>query len=457
MEKIRNHKFYPWIVVGLLWVVALLNYMDRQMLSTMKSAMSIDIEELQTGEAFGILMAAFMWIYGLTSPVAGVIADRLNRKWLIVGSLFVWSSVTLMMGLTHDFDTLYTLRMIMGLSEALYIPAALALIADFHTGKSRSLAIGLHMTGLYVGQALGGFGANLSSQFSWQNTFFYFGLIGAAYSLILILLLHEAPARLERDNAPKVASEGTGNGILAGILNVLKSIYKLISSLPFWVMLLFFTATSLPGWATKNWFPTLFAQNLDLDMTTAGPWSTLVLAASSFIGVFLGGYISDRWVQSNVKGRVYTSAIGLALMSPALLLLGFGHSLIMVVGGGMLFGIGLGFFDTNNMPILCQFFSPRYRSTAYGLMNMTGVLAGGYITKMLGKSIDGMSLTERLVAKIDSFNILHVSDWSITQSIFKLYGDNKAGLDLSLLAMIVAFVVLIQLFVLRPKTDDMTD
>ncbi len=422
MDKLRNSKIYPWVVVGLLWVVALLNYMDRQMLSTMKDAMSFDITELQSGEVFGALMAAFMWIYGLASPFAGFIADRINRKWLIVGSLFVWSSVTLMMGLTDDFSTLYALRMIMGLSEALYIPAALALIADFHTGKSRSLAIGIHMTGLYVGQAMGGFGAKLSEILpSWHETFFYFGLVGAIYAVILMLFLYEAPARLERNKQDKADSllENT----TSSKVSVIGTLGTLFRSPAFWGMLLFFTATSLPGWATKNWLPTLFAENLGIEMTEAGPIATFTIAISSFIGVFLGGYISDRWVQSNVKGRVYTSAIGLSLMVPALFLLGFGHTLLMIVSGGVIFGIGLGFFDTNNMPILCQFFSSRYRSTAYGVMNMSGVLAGGYITKKLGESLDGANL----------------------------------GHDFALLAGIVALVVFVQLFVLRPTTDDMTD
>lgn len=111
---ISNKKYYPWIVVALLWGVALLNYMDRQMLSTMKSAMMIDITELESATNFGRLMAVFLWIYGLMSPVAGMIADRINRKWLIVGSLFVWSFVTLMMGYSTDFNQLYILRAIMG-------------------------------------------------------------------------------------------------------------------------------------------------------------------------------------------------------------------------------------------------------------------------------------------------------------------------------------------------------
>jgi MFS family permease len=155
----KNKKFYPWLVVALLWVVALLNYMDRQMLSTMQGAMKLDIVELQKAEAFGALMAVFLWIYGLVSPFAGVVADRVSRKKLVVGSLFVWSAVTYFMGYASDFTQLYWLRALMGVSEALYIPSALSLIADWHEGKSRSLAIGIHMTGLYVGQAVGGFGA----------------------------------------------------------------------------------------------------------------------------------------------------------------------------------------------------------------------------------------------------------------------------------------------------------
>jgi MFS transporter len=415
----KQSKYYPWVVVGLLWVVALLNYMDRQMLSTMKEAMSHSIPELEKAETFGNLMAAFMWIYGLMSPFAGAIADRMNRKWLIVASLFVWSSVTLLMGFTHDFSTLYILRMVMGLSEAMYIPAALALIADFHTGKSRSLAIGVHMTGLYVGQALGGFGAMLSHHLSWENTFIYFGLFGALYALVLATFLHETDAQLERIKNGAKTNESQSNGLN----NVVKSFGKILSSVPFWGMLIFFTATSLPGWATKNWLPTLFEQNLHLNMQVAGPISTATIALSSFIGVFVGGAISDRWVRTNVKGRVYTSAMGLGMMAPALAFLGFGSSYWSVIGGGFLFGFGLGFFDTNNMPILCQFFSSRYRSTAYGVMNMSGVIAGGYITKMLGKSTDAGNL----------------------------------GRDFGVMAVVILVVVFIQILILKPETDNMVE
>ena len=329
----KNSKIYPWIVVALLWGVALLNYMDRQMLSTMKDAMQVDIVELQSATNFGRLMAVFLWIYGLMSPISGMIADRLNRKWLIVGSLFVWSFVTYLMGVAETFNQVFWLRALMGVSEALYIPAGLSLIADYHGEKSRSLAVGIHMTGLYTGQAIGGFGATVAAAFSWHTTFHWFGIIGIAYAFVLVLFLRDKKEHVKVER-PEPSSK---NGEKAGLF---KGLSLLFSNIAFWVILLYFAAPSLPGWATKNWLPTLFAENLDIPMSQAGPMSTITIALSSFIGVILGGTLSDKWVQKNIRGRVYTGAIGLGLTIPSLLLLGFGHSFVAVVGAGLLFGIG---------------------------------------------------------------------------------------------------------------------
>ncbi|WP_278680702.1 MFS transporter [Leyella stercorea] len=382
----KNKKFYPWLVVALLWVVALLNYMDRQMLSTMQGAMKFDIVELQKAEAFGALMAVFLWIYGIVSPFAGVVADRVSRKKLVVGSLFVWSAVTYFMGYASDFTQLYWLRALMGVSEALYIPSALSLIADWHEGKSRSLAIGIHMTGLYVGQAVGGFGATIAATFSWHSTFYWFGIIGIAYSVVLALLLHDKP------KAAAAVAASPDPATLMKKESLWRGLSVVLSTWAFWVILIYFAVPSLPGWATKNWLPTLFADNLGLEMAQAGPMSTITIAASSFVGVLLGGVMSDKWVLRNIRGRIYTSAIGLGMTIPALILLGFGHSVVAVVGAGMLFGIGFGMFDANNMPILCQIISAKYRATAYGVMNMVGVFAGAAVTHLLGKWTDGGNL-----------------------------------------------------------------
>lgn len=411
-----NSKNYPWILVGLLWVVALLNYMDRQILATMRPAMQVDIVELQSATSFGYLMAIFLWIYGFMSPISGMIADKMSRKWLIIGSLFVWSGVTFAMGYATTFNQLYVLRAIMGVSEALYIPAGLSLIADFHSTKTRSLAVGIHMTGLYMGQALGGFGATVASAYSWQTTFHTFGFIGILYSIILIFFLRDKIVLAEPIQERDQIQIKKGTSLFSGLA-------LLFTNISFWIILFYFAIPSLPGWATKNWLPTLFAENLDIPMTLAGPLSTITIAASSFVGVIFGGILSDRWVQKNLKGRIYTSAIGLSLTIPSLLLLGFGSSLIHVIGAGVCFGIGFGMFDANNMPILCQFVSAKYRATAYGVMNMTGVFAGAYITNLLGKSTDAGNL----------------------------------GKDFAMLAVIVFVALIVQLAFLRPKFNDFVE
>ena len=375
---LQNKKFYPWLVVGLLWVVALLNYMDRQMLSTMQQNIANDIHALQNAEAFGALMAIFLWVYGISSPFSGAVADRVSRKWLIVGSLGVWSAVTYAMGLCHDFQSLMWLRGIMGISEALYIPSALSLIADYFTGRGRSLAIGLHMTGLYCGQALGGFGSMVASTWSWQQTFHWFGIIGVAYAIVLIFLLHEKSGR---GVAARPVPSGEAQGRKGGKESMLQSFGVVFSTMAFWVILFFFASSSIPGWATKNWLPTLFHDNLDLSMDWAGPMATLTIAVSSFIGVMIGGPISDCWVRSNVRGRIYTSAIGMAMMIPALVFIGLAHNAWLSVLAGLFFGIGYGMFDANNMPILCQFVSSRQRAMAYGLMNSVGVIMGAITTQ----------------------------------------------------------------------------
>lgn len=415
LSQFTSKQSYPWLVVAMLWFVALLNYLDRQMLATMKPFMEVDIAELITATNFGRLMAIFLWIYAFMSPISGIIADRLNRKWLIVISLFVWSAVTLAMGYARSMEQLYILRAAMGVSEAFYIPAALSLIADYHQGKTRSLAIGFHTSGIYLGQALGGFGATLAAGTSWQFTFHSFGLVGMVYSMVLIVFLRE-----KKTYTVDISKKHT----FSQELNAMgKGLAMLFTNIAFWVILFYFSAPSLPGWATKNWLPTLFSESLNMGMEQAGPLSTMTLALASLIGVLVGGYVSDRWVVKRLKGRVYTGAIGLGMTIPALLLIGYGSGLPMIVTGALLFGLGFGIFDVNNMPILCQFVPSRYRATGYGFMNLAGISAGAVITNELGKALDAGHINTVFMVMIGA----------------------------------VALAIILQLTVLNPKTINMTE
>lgn len=410
--KLSDRRFYPWMVVGLLWVVALLNYMDRQMLSTMQQSIGMSIPAVKDPVNFGRLMAIFLWIYGCISPAAGAVADRLSRKWIIVGSLGVWSAVTWLMGYCETFEQMYWLRALMGVSEALYIPAGLALIADYFTGSARSLAIGVHMTGLYMGQALGGFGATAAAEWSWQSTFQWFGVVGVVYAVVLMLLLRE-----KRVKTVPVKDKGRA----AGGESVWRTFAMIFSNGAFWVILFVFASSSLPGWGTKNWLPTLFGNSLGLSASEAGPLATITIALSSFVGVMVGGPLSDRWVRRNVRGRIYTSAIGLSMMIPALVCIGLGHDVYAAAGAALLFGVGYGMFGANNMPILCQFVPSHRRASAYGLMNMTGVFLGAAVTGLLGG----------------------------------LVSDGNLGVGFALMGGIVALAVVLQLTLLRPQSDNL--
>lgn len=412
----RNSKYYPWVVVGLLWFVALLNYLDRQMLSTMQPSMQMDIRELAIAENFGRIMGIFLLIYGLMSPIAGIIADRVNRKWLIVGSLFVWSAVTWGMGYAETYSQVYWLRALMGVSEALYLPTGLAMIADFHSSKTRSLAIGIHMSGLYTGQALGGFGATIAANYSWQTVFHWFGIVGIIYSVLLIFILFDKEGHAGTKTS-KLNVDPQKTPVKKA--SVLSSFGLILGTLSFWIMLFYFMAPSFPGWATKNWLPTLFSENLGVEMAKAGPMATISIAIASFFGVLIGGPLSDKWVQKNIRGRIYTSVIGLTLTIPSLILLGYGHSYVGLIGAAVLFGIGFGMFDTNNMPILCQIIPQKLRATAYGIMNMMGVFAGYIVTLMLGSSTDAGNL----------------------------------GADFSKLSIVVLVAVILMLIFVKPKPE----
>ncbi len=375
----RNHRT-AWLVVALLFPVALLNYLDRQMLATMGISIKADFPELQGvhgAENFGRLMSIFMWVYAFCSPASGFIADRVNRKWLIIFSLSVWSAVTLAMGHVHDYSTLYWLRAAMGLSEAFYIPAGLSLIADYHRGATRSLAVGLHMSGIYLGQALGGIGGWIAQDISWRTAFGSCGIIGVSYALVLAIFLREQTNH-ERNN---FGESGVNNSMLP-------TITPRIQWLGFVILVLCFSLPSLPGWAVKNWLPTLLQDRFLLDQKSSGLYATLTTASAGFFGVLLGGKVSDVLSRQNVRGRTWISALGLLLTVPALAGMGFAPTLPLVVICAAIYGLGFGLFDTNNMPILCQLAPSRFRATGYGLMNFTGIAAGAYLTPLLGKLKD---------------------------------------------------------------------
>ena len=359
---------YAWVVVALLWPVALLNYLDRQMVSSIRSSIRADIPSIANDQDFGTLMAVFMWVYAFLSPVGGFLADKFNRRWMVIGSLFVWSAVTWATGHAQTYSQMLTLRALMGISEAFYIPAALALIADFHTGGTRARAIGIHQSGIYVGLALGGVGGYIAQTSSWRNCFTWFGAAGVIYSVVLMLALREGG----RQATAKVP------------IRIGETCRALWSQPAFWILVVYFTLPAIAGWVTKNWLPTYLADTFQLTQGPAGLSATGYIQIASFVGVLLGGVVADGWMRRTQRGRIYTSALGVLLLVPALLALGYAGSLGVAIFAMILFGLGWGFFDCNNMPILCQIARPEHRATGYGFMNLVSISVGAGATVVLG-------------------------------------------------------------------------
>ena len=362
-----------WLAVALLWPVAVLNYFDRQLLSTMRSSIMGDILDIATDENFGRLMAVFMWVYAFLSPIGGYIADRFNRRWTIIASLGVWSVVTWLTGHVHTYDQLWWTRAAMGVSEAFYMPAALALIADFHQGPTRSRAVGFHQTGIYTGQALGGIGGMIAdSQFGWRAGFSWFGLAGILYASALLLFLPNAQ-KPPMKTVEKASSWSIG-----------ATLWGLLGAGSFILLVLYFTLPAIPGWVVRNWLPSMLADRFALKPGAAGVSATLWVTFAALTGALLGGVLADRWMRATSRGRIYVSAIGTGLIVPALFGVAYAPSLRIAIAFLVLFGLGWGFFDANNMPILCQIVRPEYRATGYGLMNLVSIGTGAWVTIWMG-------------------------------------------------------------------------
>ena len=356
---------YAWIVVALLFPVAVLNYLDRQMLATMKASMVGDIPSIANKADWGFVLGSFKWVYAVLSPVGGYIADRFSRRYVIVISLFTWSAVTWLTGHVTTFNELVAARALMGISEAFYIPTALALITDFHFGATRSRAVGLHQTGIYVGLILGGFAGYVADapDFGWRWAFSVCGVIGLVYAIPLLAFLR---------NPPRAAGSDVHAPSPVGALS------ELLGNRNFILLVLYFTLPAIAGWVVKDWMPAILKEQFGLGQGQAGVSAVLYVQIATIIGAVVGGTLADRWSRRHLRGRIYVSAMGMILFLPALFGVGNAATLTMAIGFLILFGIGWGFFDTNNMPILCQIARPEVRATGYGIMNLVSISCGGF-------------------------------------------------------------------------------
>ena len=353
-----------WIVVGLLWVVAVLNYLDRLLVVTMSGPIKDELD-IQDAE-FGLFTSVFLWVYGFCSPVAGYIADRVGKRPVILASLLIWSAATFATGFVKSFESLLAARALLGVSEAFYMPAAVALIVDYHQGTTRARATGLHLSGVYVGSILGGLGGWMADDFGWRFGFLLFGGVGVAYALVLMIFLPRPP---DFHRAP--ASTSAGAVVPRGVF------VALLTSSGFVLLLCMNSLNGAAYWPLRGWLPTFFREELGVSQTLAGVYGAMVFNAAAFGGMLVGGTISDRWAVWNPRARAIVPAVGFLLAAPCLFTVGAVTAIPVIIGCILVAGMSQGFLDANLMPAACTVTDPRHRATAYGMLNLVGTSTGG--------------------------------------------------------------------------------
>jgi len=366
-----TERSYKWLLLALLWVVALLNYLDRQLIFSLFPP--LEAEFGLSSVQLGFLGTAFLWVYGLLSPVGGYVADRFGRRRVILSSLAVWSAVTYLTGHVRNYNELLAARALMGTSEAFYLPAALALIADYHGEETRSRATGLHQSGLYAGIVLGGIGGGwMGDRYGWRTAFLILGVTGVLYAAALVFGLKDTPGA---QRGRRAVGAGLGFGW---------SMRALMSARPFALLLTANSLASMAYWVVYTWLPLFLYERFQMSLTLAGFSATFYIQAASFAGILAGGWLADHWSRSNPRGRLLTQFLGFATAGPFLFMVGAAGSLWILLPGLILFGLGRGFFDCNLMPVLCQIVSPKLRATGYGILNFASCIAGGVMAAAAG-------------------------------------------------------------------------
>jgi MFS family permease len=375
---------YRWWLVGMLWLVCLFNYADRQAIFSvfplLKGEMHLDDVQL------GVVGSAFMWVYAAALPLAGLVGDRWSRKYLILGGLTFWSIITLLTALSRQYEHLVLFRALEGLGEAFYMPASLSLISEYHGPETRSRAMGLHQSSVYAGTVLGGTAAGLcADHYGWRSGFYLFGCAGVVLAGVLLFFLREPPRRRA------IADPASGDSVFRAAADVFRIPMVLL-------LMAVFVGANFVAMIFLTWLPSYLNRRFGMSLTLSGLNATLWLQAASVVGVLIGGWLADRWTNRRRGGRMLVQAIGLFAGAPLIALTGWTLSVPVLVVALAGFGLFKGLYDANIWAALYDFVPPPRRATAMGFMNAIGWLGGGTAPILIAMAAEHFGMSVALSA-----------------------------------------------------------
>jgi MFS family permease len=361
---------YKWAVVGMLWGISFFNYADRQAVFAVFPLLEKELH--LTSVQLGLLGSSFALTYGICALFAGVIVDRVRRVSAILWGLYVWSLICVATAASRTFPQLLGFRAAEGLGETLYFPASMSLISGYHGRETRSRAMGLHQTSVYIGTVAGGFFAGLiGQQYGWRWSFVVFGGSGILLGAVIHRFLKE-PRTLHGANAedPPRTAPGPVQSPVAG--------FRLLLRKPTVLCLMgAFLCANFVAVVLLSWMPKFLYDRFHLNLAMAGLAATIFAQLASMLGAPLGGWLADTLRQRLPGGRLMVQAVGVFAGAPFVLLCGMTHSIEWLVVALTFWGFAKGLYDANIFASVYDVIPPEMRGSAAGLMNTVGWLGGG--------------------------------------------------------------------------------
>jgi MFS family permease len=396
---------YGWWVVFMLWFVCFLNYADRQAIFSVfpKLENEFGFDKVQ----LGLIGSAFMWVYALAAPLAGFAGDRWRRKHLILGGCLFWSLVTMLTGRCGKLWQFVSVRALEGLGESVYFPASTSLLSDYHGTTTRSRALAIHNSGVYLGTIAGGWlGAWFAVHTGWRSGFYVFGSAGILLSLLLYRFLRE-PLRGQAEARPASQPAET----LAPL--TLREIGPVILRCPTALLLLgAFLAANFVAAIFLTWTPTFLVEKFHFKLTSAGLSGSVFIHLASALSIPVGGWLADRWARRWAGGRMLVQALGLLLGAVFVFLVGTTRNVSTLLVVMSLFGVCKGLYDSNIFAAIFDVVEPRARGTAAGIMNTVGWGGGALGPLAVGwfsQHGRGATQMENMSAAISSCSIVYVA------------------------------------------------
>jgi MFS family permease len=368
---------YKWWVVAMLWLISFFNYADRQAIFSVLPL--IEREMHLTPVQLGALAAAFAWVYGLAAPLAGMVVDRVRRKTAILGGLHAWSLICMATVFSWDFKHLVFWRAAEGLGETFYYPASMSLISDYHGRDTRSRAMGLHQTSVYMGTIGGGFFAGLIGQYyGWRWSFIVFGGLGVVLGIVLNKFLIE-PQRGAADAADAARADVTAPPAAVAAKRLsFPEFLRLVGRTPTLLCLMgAFMCANFVAVILLSWMPKFLYDKFGMSLATAGLTATIFVQLASMAGSPTGGWLADTLRRRSPRGRIAVQMIGVLGGAPFVMLCGLTPSVGTLIIALTAWGFFKGLYDANIFASAFDVIRPEARGSAAGFMNCIGWLAGG--------------------------------------------------------------------------------